>query len=104
MTQNNLGLALQRLGEREAGTARFEAAVTAYQEALKERTRDRAPLDWAMTQNNLQRVRGQVTKGAGTGQIREKVKEDANGVGIADAGSLSSKAGQGGLSADLIVR
>ena len=28
-------------------------AVTAYRDALKERTRERVPLDWAMTQNNL---------------------------------------------------
>ncbi|MBI1331136.1 MAG: tetratricopeptide repeat protein, partial [Alphaproteobacteria bacterium] len=34
-------------------TARLEEAVTAYREALKERTRERVPLDWAMTQNNL---------------------------------------------------
>jgi len=27
--------------------------VSAYTEALKERTRDRVPLDWAMTQHNL---------------------------------------------------
>ena len=27
--------------------------MTAYTEALKERTRERVPLDWAMTQNNL---------------------------------------------------
>jgi len=53
MAQNNLGAALQTLGEREAGTARLEAAVAAYAEALKERTRVRVPLDWAMTQNNL---------------------------------------------------
>jgi tetratricopeptide (TPR) repeat protein len=51
--ENNLGFALFRLGEREAGTARLEAAVAAYQEALKERTRERVPLDWAMTQSNL---------------------------------------------------
>ena len=30
MTQNNLGAALQMLGERESGTARFEEAVDAY--------------------------------------------------------------------------
>ncbi len=41
------------LGERESGTARLEEAVAAYRAALKERTRDRVPLDWAMTQNNL---------------------------------------------------
>ena len=41
------------LGERESGTARLEEAVAAYRDALKERTRERVPLDWAMTQNNL---------------------------------------------------
>jgi tetratricopeptide (TPR) repeat protein len=53
MTQNNLGTALGTLGERESGTARLEAAVAAYQAALKEFTRARVPLDWAMTQMNL---------------------------------------------------
>ena len=53
MTQNNLGLTLLRLGERESGTARLKEAVAALREALKERTRERVPLDWAMTQNNL---------------------------------------------------
>jgi tetratricopeptide (TPR) repeat protein len=53
MTQNNLGAALFRLGERESGTARLQQAVDAYQQALLERTRERVPLDWAMTQNNL---------------------------------------------------
>ena len=52
-TQNNLGNALQALGERESGMARLEEAVVAYREALKERTRERVPLDWATTQNNL---------------------------------------------------
>ena len=42
-----------RLGERESGTARLDEAVAAYREALKEQTRERVPLDWAMTQNNL---------------------------------------------------
>ena len=53
MTQNNLGIALWRLGERESGTARLEEAVAAYRAALEERTRERVPLDWATTQNNL---------------------------------------------------
>ena len=52
-TQNNLGNALSRLGERESGTARLEEAVAAYRAALEERTRERVPLDWAATQNNL---------------------------------------------------
>jgi hypothetical protein len=50
---NNLGIALWRLGERESGTGRLEEAVQAYHAALQERTRERAPLDWATTQNNL---------------------------------------------------
>ena len=52
-TQDDLGNALQALGEREAGTARLEEAVAAHRGALGERTRDRAPLDWATTQANL---------------------------------------------------
>ena len=52
-TQDNLGNALITRGERESGTARLEEAVAAYREALKERTRERAPLGWAATQNNL---------------------------------------------------
>ena len=53
MTQTNLGLALWTLGKRESGTARLEEAVEAYRDALKERTRERVPLDWATTQTNL---------------------------------------------------
>ena len=51
--QNDLGVALATIGERESGTARLEEAVNAYRAALEERTRERVPLDWAMTQNNL---------------------------------------------------
>ncbi|MFM2355092.1 MAG: hypothetical protein RLZZ528_828, partial [Pseudomonadota bacterium] len=50
---NDLGIALRSIGEREPGTARLEEAVAAYRAALQERTRDRVPLDWAMTQMNL---------------------------------------------------
>ena len=46
-------LTLSTLGEGESGTARLEEAVNAYRDALLERTRERVPLDWAMTQNNL---------------------------------------------------
>jgi tetratricopeptide (TPR) repeat protein len=53
IAQYNLGTALQTLGERESGTARLEEAVAAYRDALKEWTRERVPLDWAMTQNDL---------------------------------------------------
>jgi tetratricopeptide (TPR) repeat protein len=37
----------------QSGTRRLEEAVTAYREALTERTRDRVPLKWAATQNSL---------------------------------------------------
>jgi len=51
--QNNLGLALARLGERESNTANLDSAIIAYHAALEECRRDKAPLDWAMIQNNL---------------------------------------------------
>ena len=44
---------LDELGERESGTAKLKEAVAAYREALKELTRERVPLDWAQTQDNL---------------------------------------------------
>ena len=52
-TQNNLGAALQTLGELEGDTARLDEAIEAYREALKEYTREWVPLEWAMTQTNL---------------------------------------------------
>jgi tetratricopeptide (TPR) repeat protein len=51
--QNNLGNALATLGQRESDPEQLQAAVSAFREALKERTRERVPLGWAMTQNNL---------------------------------------------------
>ena len=48
-----LGLALATLGRRESGTQRLEQAVEAYRAALEDRTRERVPLSWAATQNNL---------------------------------------------------
>ena len=44
---------LRSLGERESGTARLKEAALAYRLALEVRTRDRVPLSWATTQNNL---------------------------------------------------
>ena len=40
-------------GERESGTTPLEEAVEAYRAALQKLTRERVPLQWAMTQNNL---------------------------------------------------
>ncbi|MBV8588638.1 MAG: tetratricopeptide repeat protein, partial [Acetobacteraceae bacterium] len=56
VTQNNLGAALQTLGEREGSTDRLDGAVAAYHAVLEEYTRDRAPLQWALTQMNLGNV------------------------------------------------
>jgi len=41
------------LGETRKGPRTLEQSVAAFQNALAERTRERVPQDWAMTQNNL---------------------------------------------------
>ena len=74
MTQNNLGSALSTLGERESGTARLEEAVTAYREALTERTREHVPLHWATTQNNLGNALSMLgQRESGTARLEEAV-------------------------------
>jgi len=74
MAQDNLGTALSTLGERESGTARLEEAVAAYRDALKERTRERVPLDWAMTQNNLGNALSRLgERESGTARLEEAV-------------------------------
>jgi tetratricopeptide (TPR) repeat protein len=45
--------ALNVLGEQSGQKKPLEEAVAAYRLALQEYTRERVPLDWAMTQNNL---------------------------------------------------
>ena len=40
-------------GDTRGDNSALLVAIAAYREALKERTRERVPLDWAMTQNNL---------------------------------------------------
>jgi hypothetical protein len=74
MTQMNLGSALARLGVRESGTERLEEAVSAYREALKERTRERVPLEWAMTQMNLGSALARLgARESGTEKLEEAV-------------------------------
>ena len=73
-TQNNLGIALLTLGERESGTARLEEAVAAYRAALEELTRERVPLDWARTQNNLGDALSRLgERESGTARLEEAV-------------------------------
>ncbi len=63
-----------RLGERESGTARLEEAVAAYRAALEEWTRERVPLDWAATQNNLgNALRTLGERESGTARLDEAV-------------------------------
>ena len=50
---NQLGNALQVLGERESDPAWLRQAVEVIRATLKERTRERVPLKWSGTQNNL---------------------------------------------------
>src|SRR5262249_7976952 len=70
-----LGVALGRLGERESGPARLQEAVQAYQGALLERTRDRVPLDWAMSQSNLGLVLQRLgERESGTARLEEAVE------------------------------
>jgi tetratricopeptide (TPR) repeat protein len=62
------------LVQRERGTARLEEAVEAYRGALKERTRERVPLGWAMTQNNLGDALERLgERESGTGKLEEAV-------------------------------
>ena len=75
MALNDLGNALAELGMRETDTVRLEQAVATHRLALEERTRERVPLDWAMTQNNLGlalRVLG--TREAGTARLAQAVE------------------------------
>ena len=53
MTQNNLGAALQSLGKRQDDPKFFEDAITAFENALMEVTRERTAMGWAMTLANL---------------------------------------------------
>jgi tetratricopeptide (TPR) repeat protein len=53
MTQNELGNALQTLGEREGSQARLAEAVAAFRAALEVHTRVAMPAQWAATQNHL---------------------------------------------------
>jgi exonuclease VII small subunit len=48
-----LGDSFELYGEQLGDSPKLEQAVTAYQEALKEYARERVPLQWAKTENNL---------------------------------------------------
>jgi hypothetical protein len=57
-----------------SGTARLEEAVTANREALKEYTREHAPLQWALTQTTLGATLTELGKReSGTARLEEAV-------------------------------
>ncbi|WP_298374735.1 tetratricopeptide repeat protein [Azospirillum sp.] len=77
--QNNLGDALRVLGERESGTGRLTEAVEAFQNALREHTQERVPLEWAATQNNLGNTLTRLgERESGTGRLIEAVEAFQN--------------------------
>ena len=72
--------ARRRSGNARAAPTRLLEAVTAYRDALKEWTRERVPLDWATTQNNLGTALwtlGQRESGTGVCSKRSTAYRDA---------------------------
>jgi tetratricopeptide (TPR) repeat protein len=64
----------ERSASAERGTARLEEAVSAHRAALEERTRERVPLHWAATQNNLGiALRALGERERGTAKLEEAV-------------------------------
>ena len=70
---NAFGIALSGLGRMRGSEALIEEAIAAYRAALEERTQERVPLDWAMTQNNL----GNALRGLGLMRGSEALIEEA---------------------------
>ena len=56
MTQNNIGTAYSTLAEVEYKAQNCKKAIEAYQNALKITIVEQFPMDYAMTQNNLDRI------------------------------------------------
>jgi tetratricopeptide (TPR) repeat protein len=71
-TQNDLGLALSSLGERETDTVNLEQAIVAFREALTEVSREHVPLRWAAIQNNLANALSSIgQRESGTAKLEE---------------------------------
>lgn len=70
----DLGVSLTNLGEREPASTHLEQAVAAYRAALEVHARDRMPLDWATTQNNLGNVLSTLgERESGTARLEQAV-------------------------------
>jgi tetratricopeptide (TPR) repeat protein len=69
-----LGLATATLGEQKGDSAWLEEAVEAFRAALLEHTRERVPLDWGATQNNLGNALSRLgERESGTARLEEAV-------------------------------
>lgn len=69
-----LGSALQTLGSQTGTSQPLEQAVSAFKNGLQEWTRDKAPLSWALTQNNLGAALGVLGKReSGAARLKEAV-------------------------------
>ena len=75
--QENLGIALLKLGEREDGTEPLEQAVAALRASLEERTRERSPFGWAETQMYLGEALRSMGEREGGSQARLKEAVEA---------------------------
>ena len=76
------------LGNRDGSTGRLEQAVDAFRAVLTLRTRERAPIDWAMPQNNL----GTALLALGRREVdAARLKEAVNAYGAALAGSTRGR-------------
>jgi tetratricopeptide (TPR) repeat protein len=70
-----LGLATATLGEQKGDSAWLEEAVEAFRAALLEHTRERVPLDWGATQNNLGNALSRLgERESGTARLEEAVE------------------------------
>jgi hypothetical protein len=62
-TQNNLGIALRMLGEREGATVRLKEAASVLRAVLEVRTSAKMPVQTENTQKALALVEGLLSKG-----------------------------------------
>jgi hypothetical protein len=85
---------LAMLGERESGTAKLEEAAVAYREALEERTRERAPLDWAASLGGQGMVLALIAERRGDVSMAERALGQVNTAfeTMRDGGNVSGAA------------
>jgi tetratricopeptide (TPR) repeat protein len=87
MTQNNLGTAYGCLSEHEDPVGNLRRAIEAYEEALRFRTPDIAPLDYAMIQNNLGTAYGRLSEHEDpVGNLRKAIEAYRGGLALPDSG------------------